>query len=283
MIFREFHLHSGLCPSWWWKSLIISWWIKEEEEEKSVSEGGIADEMLLVLINFVATLFSPPNCSFDLSVTCSVTNVVRRGSLCLANTNQAMSIQWISQRLTIISAHHCSRVHFFFFFSWICRLSKRVLRPRRELWLLPSGTAIFTGPDPSRSPIRALLRPHGHPPRKYGPPPARTPPLQRSTALLRYHVPPSGGLPQPGAWHPGAPAQQHLLWGVWPKSTFYLIVAERQWIQQPPVPPPLGNERGHRVVAFWESGLYWQELHWWKVVSSGGVWAWEKGHGYRRG
>lgn len=36
--------------------------------------------MALVLINFVATLFSPPNCSFDLSVTCSVTNLVRRGS-----------------------------------------------------------------------------------------------------------------------------------------------------------------------------------------------------------
>lgn len=143
-----------------------------------------------------------------------------------------------------------SRLTFsYFVFSWICRLSKRVLRPGRELRLLPSGTPIFAGPDPSRSPFRALLRPHGHPPWKYGPPPARAPPLQRRAALLWYHVPPSGGLSQPGARHPGAPAQ-HLLRGVRPQSTLYLTVTQRQRIQQPPVPPALRNERGHSVVAF---------------------------------
>lgn len=55
--------------------------------------------MASILINFVATLFSPPNCSFDLSVTCSVTNVARRGSLSLSHTNRAMYIQWIPQHL----------------------------------------------------------------------------------------------------------------------------------------------------------------------------------------
>lgn len=154
--------------------------------------------MAPILINFVATLFSPPNCSFDLSVTCSVTNVARRGSLSLSNTNQAMYIQWIPQRLW---NYFCTPIvlranvdFFFFFFSWICRLSKRVLRPGRELWLLPSGASVVAGPDPGRSPIRALLRPHGHPSRRYGPPPAWSPPLQRSAALLRYHVPPPRGL-----------------------------------------------------------------------------------------
>ena len=136
-----------------------------------------------------------------------------------------------------------------FFCPCICRLSERVLRPWGELRLLPSGTPVFAGSDPGRPPLRALLRPHGNPPRIYGPPPAGTPPLQRGAALLRYHVPPSGGLPQPGTRHPGAAAQQHLLRGVRPEPALYLTVAQRQRIQQPPVPPALGNERGHRVVA----------------------------------
>lgn len=240
--------------------------------------------MAPILINFVATLFSPPNCSFDLSVTCSVTNVVRRGSLSPSNTNQAMYIQWIPQRLRNHFYTHCSKSWFFFFFSWICRLSKRVLRPGRELWLLPSGASFVAGPDPSRSPLCALLRPHGHPPRGYGPPPARPPPLQRGAALLRYHVPPPGGLSQPGARHPGTPPQ-HLLRSVRPQSAIYLTVAERQRIQQPPVPPALGNERGHCVVAFWESGLYWWEIKWRRVVRFGGVGGWtqEQGNGYRQG
>lgn len=145
---------------------------------------------------------------------------------------------------------------FFPFFSWICRLSERILRPGRELWLFPSGTSIVTGPDPSRPPLRALLRPHRHPPRRYGPPSAGPPPFQRGPTLLWYHVPPPRGLPQPGARNPGAFAQ-HLLWSVRPQPAFYLTVAERQRIQQPPVPPTLGNERGHRVVALWRAGLNW--------------------------
>lgn len=142
------------------------------------------------------------------------------------------------------------------FFSWICRLSERILRPRRELWLFPSGTAIVTGPDPSRSPLRALLRPHRHTPRRYGPPPAGPPPFQWGPTLLWYHVPPPRGLSQPRARNPGAFAQ-HLLWSVRPQPAFYLTVAERQRIQQPSVPPTLRNEWGYCVVAHWQTGLNW--------------------------
>lgn len=139
---------------------------------------------------------------------------------------------------------------------WLCRLSKWILRSGRELRLFPSRTPVVTGPNPGGSPLRALLGPHGHPPGRYGPPPAGTPPLQRGPALLWHHVPPPRGLPQPGAWDPGAPAR-HLLRSVRPQPAFYLTVAERQRIQQPPVPPPLWNERGHRVVALWRTALRW--------------------------
>lgn len=59
--------------------------------------------MVPALINFVATLFSPPNCSFDLSVTHSVTNVARRGAFSLTNTNQAILNKFLNFS-TIISA-----------------------------------------------------------------------------------------------------------------------------------------------------------------------------------
>lgn len=143
-------------------------------------------------------------------------------------------------------------------FLSICRLSERVLRSRRELRLLSSGASIVAGTDPHRPPIRALLRPHRHPSRWYGPSPARAPPLQWGVALFWHHVPPPWGLTQPGARHPGAHAQ-HLLWGVRPQPTLYLTIPQWQRIRQPPVPRTLGNEWGHRLVAL-ESGLYHWEI-----------------------
>lgn len=132
----------------------------------------------------------------------------------------------------IISAHPLfSELMLVFspFFRWICRLSKRILRPRRELWLLSSGASVVTGPNPGRPPLRTFLRPHRHPPRRHGPPPAGPPPLKWGAAVLRHHVPPPWGLSQPRARDPRAPAQ-HLVRGVRPESTLYLTLSERQRI-----------------------------------------------------
>lgn len=140
-------------------------------------------------------------------------------SLCLSYKSGNVCSISFSGFLDSFLLSHCSQSElmliFIFLCSWICRLSKWVLRPGRELRLLPSGASIVTGPDTSWSTLRPLLGPHRHPSRGYGPPPAGPPPFQWRTTLLWYHVSPPRGLSQPRAWHPGALAQ-HLFWSVWP-------------------------------------------------------------------
>lgn len=191
--------------------------------------------MASILINFVATLFSPPNCSFDLSVTCSVTNVARQGALSFSPSLIQIKLCIFNEFLNIsgiISAHPLFSeltMILFSFFSWMCRLSKWVLRPRRKLRFLPSGATVVAGPNPGRSPLCTLLGPHRDTPWRYGPPPTGPPPFQRGAALLWYHVPPPRGLSQPRTRNPRA-AAQHLIWGVRPQSSLYLTVTEWQRI-----------------------------------------------------
>lgn len=136
------------------------------------------------------------------------------------------------------------------------RLSGGILRPRRELRVLPGPPAVPRS-DPSRLGLRALLHPLRHPIRRDGPPPPRAPLSWRGALFLWHGIPSSRGLTQPGAQHAGLHAQ-HLQWDVWPQHALHLCVPQWQRVHQPAVTALLRNERRHCLVN--RTQILWRQI-----------------------
>lgn len=239
------------------KSLIIFCWI----EKKTVSVGRIADEMAPTLINFVATLFSPPNCSFDLSVTCSVTNVVRRGSLSLSNTNQAMYIQWILQCLR---NYFCTPI--------VLRANVDFSLLLLDLQIIKASTTAQEGTMTSS--LRGLRRRRPRP-RSISPscPPQapQAPPSEVWTTPCRATTPPARCSASPiscPTTQGTLPARSPAFRGPCTASPPRCLALVRplphcRWTAADTTTTcPTRPRKWTRALcgSFWESGLYWQEI-----------------------
>lgn len=254
--------------------------------------------MVPALINFVATLFSPPNCSFDLSVTHSVTNVARRGAFSLTNTNQAILNKFLNFS-TIISAQPLFCEPTLTLFSPFLSLSPPFFFPPLDLQIIKVSTTAQEGIMTSflrglrhHRPRPQLISPSCPPQAPLAPPSeVWTTPCRATTLPVKCNVSLTscpttrGTLParSPASRGPctaspprcSAPTRPlpHCHWTAAATATT-CPTHPRKWTRA-----LCGSFQGERTL----TGKRFSDRGRWGLVAVMGAWNYKQGHGYQQG